>query len=74
MEKQQRTLSSLLDKISYMEIRLSDLAQEQGSSTWLTVLSIKRLGFNLSKIAFLGCSAFEIWTTIVKTLSLCKDI
>ena len=32
MEKQQRTLSSLRDKMSYMEIRLNDLAQEQGSS------------------------------------------
>ena len=41
MEKQQRTLSSLPDKISYMEIRLNDLAQEQGSSSWLTVLPIK---------------------------------
>ena len=37
MEKQQRTLSSLRDKMSYMEIRLNDLAQEQGSSSWLTV-------------------------------------
>ena len=41
MEKQQRTLSSLRDKMSYMEIRLDDLAQEQGSSRWLTVLPIK---------------------------------
>ena len=33
MEKQQRTLSSLRDKMSYMEIRLDDIAQEQGSSS-----------------------------------------
>ena len=33
MEKQQRTLSSLRDKMSYMEIRLNDIAQEQGSSS-----------------------------------------
>ena len=52
MEKQQRTLSSLRDKMSYMEIRLNDIAQEQGSSSWLTVLPIKRLGFNLSKSDF----------------------
>ena len=52
MEKQQRALSSLRDKMSYMEIRLNDLAQEQGSSSWLTVLPIKRLGFDLSKPNF----------------------
>ena len=52
MEKQQRTLSSLRDKMSYMEIRLNDIAQEQGSSSWLTVLPIKRLGFNFSKSDF----------------------
>ena len=52
MEKQQRTLTSLHDKISYVEIRLNDIAQEQGSSSWLTLLPIKRLGFNLSKSDF----------------------
>ena len=52
MEKQQRTLSSLRDEMCYMEIRLNDIAQEQGSSIWLTVLPIKRLGFNLSKSDF----------------------
>ena len=52
MEKQQTTLGSLRDKMSYMEIRLNDTAQEQRSSSWLTVLPIKRLGFNLSKSDF----------------------
>ena len=52
MEKHQRTLSSLRDKMSYMEIKLNDIAQEQGSSSWLTVLPIKRLGFKLSKSDF----------------------
>ena len=52
MEKQQRTLSSLRDKMSYMEIRLNDIAQEQESSSWLTLLPIKRLGFNLPKSDF----------------------
>ena len=33
MEKQQGTLSSLCDKMSCMEIRLNDIAQEQGSSS-----------------------------------------
>ena len=28
------------------------MAQRQGSSSWLTVLPIKRLGFNLSKLDF----------------------
>ena len=51
MEKQQRTLSSLRDKMSYMEIRLNDIAQEQGSSSFNSV-PIKRLGFNLSKSDF----------------------
>ena len=33
METQQRTLSLLGDKMSYMEIRLYDIAYEQGSSS-----------------------------------------
>ena len=35
-----------------MEIRLNDMAQEQESSSWLKVLPIKPLGFNLSKSDF----------------------
>ena len=35
-----------------MEITLNDIPQEQGSSSWLTVLPIKPLGFNLSKSDF----------------------
>ena len=38
--------------MSYMEIRLNDIAQEQGSFSWLTVLPIKRIGFNLLKSDF----------------------
>ena len=52
MEKQRRALSSLRDKMPYMEIRLNYIAQEQGSSSWLTVLPIKRLGLTLSKSGF----------------------
>ena len=33
MEKK-RTLGSLRDKMSHVEIRLNDIAQEQGSSSW----------------------------------------
>ena len=35
-----------------MKIRLNDIAQEQGSFSWLTVLPTKRLRFNLSKLDF----------------------
>ena len=52
MEKQQRNLSLLRDKMSCMEIRLNDIAQEQGSSSSLTVLPIKRLEIHLSKFDF----------------------
>ena len=40
MEKKQRTLSSLRDKMSHMVIILKDIPQEEGSSSWLTVLPI----------------------------------
>ena len=30
----------------------NDIAQDQGSSSWLTVLPIKQLGFSLSKAEF----------------------
>ena len=52
MEKQLQTLSSLRDKMSYMEIRLNDIGQEQGPSRWVTVLPIKGLEFNLLKLDF----------------------
>ena len=35
-----------------MKIKLNDITQEPGSSSWFTVLPIKRLGFNLSKSDF----------------------
>ena len=41
IKKQQRTLISLRDKMTYMEITLNNIAQEQRSSSWLTVLPIK---------------------------------
>ena len=50
--KQQTTLNLLRDNISYMETRLNDISQEQGASSWLTVLPIKQLGFSLSKAEF----------------------
>ena len=30
----------------YMETRLFGVAQEQGSTSWITVLPIRRLGFS----------------------------
>ena len=50
--KKKQTLSSLRYKMSYIEIRLNAISQEQGSSSRLTVLPNKRLGFNLSKSDF----------------------
>ena len=44
--------SSQRDKMSFMKIRLNDITQEPGSSSWFTVFPIKRLGFNLSKSDF----------------------
>ena len=32
--------------------RLNDITQEKSSSSWLTVLPIKQLGFSLSKAEF----------------------
>ena len=50
--KQQNTLNLLRETMTYMEIRLNDISQEQGASSWLTVLPIKQLGFSLSKSEF----------------------
>ena len=36
----------------YMETRLFGVAQEQGSTSWITVLPIRRLGVSLSKAKF----------------------
>ena len=58
MKKQHWALSWLHEKMSYMKIRLNDVAQEQGSSSWLTVLPIKPLLFNLSKLDF--CEAVRL--------------
>ena len=71
MEKQQRTLSSLRDKMSYMEIRLNDIAQEQGLSSWLIVLPIKRLGFNLSKSDFWDAVRLRYGSPLQKLPSHC---
>ena len=45
-------LTSLREQMSSKYKRLSDIAHEQGSSTWLTVLPIKQVGFSLSKAEF----------------------
>ena len=42
-------LTSLQEQMSSKNKRLNDIDQEQGSSSWLTVLPIKQPGFSLSK-------------------------
>ena len=46
MDKHNNILTSLREQISNKNKRLNDIAQEQGSSSCLTVLSIKQLGFS----------------------------
>ena len=49
---EQNNLNLLWEKMPYMETRLFGVAQEQGSTSWITVLPIRRLGFSLSKAKF----------------------
>ena len=51
-DKHLNILTSLREQMSSKNKRLNDIAQEQGSSSWLTVLPIKQLGFSLSKAEF----------------------
>ena len=48
-DKHLNILTSLREEMSSKNKRLNDLAQEQGSSSWLTVLPIKQLGFHDQK-------------------------
>ena len=43
---EQNNLNLLWEKMPYMETRLFGVAQEQGSTSWITVLPIRRLGFS----------------------------
>ena len=52
MDKHLNIITSLREQISNKNKRLNDTAQEQGSSSCLTVLSIKQLGFSLLKAEF----------------------
>ena len=52
MDKHLNIITSLREQISNKNKRLNDIAQEQGSSSCLTVLSIKQLGFSLLKAEF----------------------
>ena len=52
LRRNERILTSLREQMSSIYKRLNDIAQEQGRSNWLTVLSIKQLGFSLSKAEF----------------------
>ena len=51
-DKHLNILTSLREQMSSKYRRLNDIAQEQGSSSWLTILPIKQLGFSLSKAEF----------------------
>ena len=52
MEKHPNVLTSLREQMSSKNKRLNNIAQEQGSSSWLTVLPIKQFGFSLSQAEF----------------------
>ena len=52
MDKHLNIITSLREQISNKNKRLNDIAQEQGSPSCLTVLSIKQLGFSLLKAEF----------------------
>ena len=55
------------EKMSSKNKRLNDIAQEQGSSSWLTVLPIKQFRFSLSKAEFFD--AVYLWYGSTKTTS-----
>ena len=52
IDKYLNILTSLREQISSKNKRLNDISQEQGSSSWLTVLPITQLGFSLPKVGF----------------------
>ena len=52
MDKHLNILTSLREQMSTRNKRLNYIAQEQGSSSLLTVLPIKHLGFSLPKAEF----------------------
>ena len=58
--------------MSYMEIRLNDRAQEQGLSNWLTVVPMKRLGFNLSKLEFWDAVRLRYGLPLKRLSSICS--
>ena len=51
-DKHLNLLTSLREQMSSKYKRLNDIAQKQGSSSWLTVLPIKQLRFSFSKAEF----------------------
>ena len=51
-DKHLNILTSLREQMSSKYNRLNDIAQEQDSPSWLTVLPIKQLGLSLSKAEF----------------------
>ena len=51
-ENNKKLLEDCRKEMSEMEKRQNDANQESGASTWLTTLSIKDQGYNLTKVQF----------------------
>ena len=47
-----RELQSVKESLSKRKLKALDLASEKGASTWLTILPLKEMGFNLNKREF----------------------
>ena len=58
-------------ELSVHHVTKCDIAQEQGSSSWLTVLPVKLLGFNLSKLDFWDAVRLRYGIPLKKLLSNC---
>ena len=50
---------------------LNDITQEQGSSSWLTVLLTKQLGFSLPKAEFSDTTYLRYWLPLKQLPSHC---
>ena len=70
-DKHLSILTSLRKRMSCKNKRLSDITQEQGSWSWITVLPIKRLGFSLSKAEFCGAVYLQYGLPLKRLLIHC---
>ena len=60
------------EQMSSKNKRLNDIAQEQSSSSWLTVLPFKQLGFSLSKAEFWDAIYLRYWLPLKRLPSHCS--